>query len=167
MDEPTVLIKEPRGGAPKKPVQDFLLGWSLLLWLGWLFILVGILNLILVWVPLQLGTPEYEFASVASSFDSLPLPTMGLILALAASRAKGLALSGRVVVVIAMVLGLMVLVGLVLYWLNVPLALKAVVDPMPRLGIKKSILKVSAQGILYPIMLGGAIWIATRKPATK
>jgi hypothetical protein len=167
MEGRPILINEPAGSAPKRPVQDFVLGWSLLLWLGWLFALVGILNLILLWVPVQLGSPEYEFASVASSFDSLPLPSMGLILALAASRARGLVLSGRLAVGLAIVLALAVLIGTVLYWLNVPLALKAVLEPLPRLGIRKSIIKVSAQGILYPIMLGASVWMATRRSEMK
>ncbi len=163
-DGHSMLIKEP-AGAPKRsaPVQDFMRGWSLLLWLGWLFVLVGLLNLVLIWIPVRFGSPEFEFASVASSLDSMPLPAMGLVFALAASRAKGSLGSARLATVLCWVLAAVVVSGLVLYWLDVPLALKAVTDPTPRLGIKKSIVKVSAQGVLYPIILGGSAWLGNRR----
>jgi len=152
MDGPTILINEPQPG-PKRPAPDFMLGWSLLLVMGWLFVVVGLLNIVLIWVPLRLGVPEYEFSSVAASLDSLPLPAMGLVFALAASRAQGRSRSGLIATVVAYALAVLILASAVLYWLDVPLALKAVKDSMPRLGIMKSVVKVSAQAVLYPIAL--------------
>ena len=157
-----ILINDPPGGT-KRPVADQALGWSLLWIVGWLFVAVGLLNIVLLWWPLQMGNPEYEFASVAAMLDSLPLPTMGLAFALAASRASGRSTSAKVAMVIAVVVAVLVVLAAVLYGLAVPLALKAVKEGPIRLRIMKSILKVSAQAVLYPIALLAFARLANQK----
>ena len=151
---PSVIVREPgsRRGGPKKrvAVPDFELAWRLLLVLGWLFTIIGLLNTLLLWVPLRFGSPEYEFASVAASLDGLPITMMGLTIALAASRAGAHVRSALAVTILLWVVAVLVVAAGVLYWLNVPLALGAVTEPMIRLGIKKSMLKVTTQAVLYP-----------------
>jgi uncharacterized protein (DUF486 family) len=144
-----ILINEPPGDAKPRELNSGL-GWSLLLVMGWLFTVVGLLNTVLIWVPLHMGSPEYEFTSVAASLDGLPLALMGMTLALAASRASGRVKSATALIVLLVVVTLLVLAGGVLYWLNVPLALNALKnDPVPRMGITKSVVKVTAQVVLY------------------
>jgi len=157
-----ILISDPPAG-PKRPTQDPALGWSLLLVMGWLFVIVGLLNIVLLWWPLQMGNPEYEFASVAASLDSLPLPTMGLAFILAASRASARPTSAKAATVIAIAVAVLVVLAAILYGLAVPLALKAVREGPVRLGIMKSILKVSAQAVLYPIALIAFARLANQK----
>ena len=157
-----ILISDPPAGA-KRPADNPTLGWSLLQVMGWLFVIVGLLNIVLLWWPLQMGNPEYEFASVAASLDSLPLPTMGLAFALAASRALGNTTGAKVAMVTAVALAVLVVLAAVLYGLDVPLALKAVKEGPVRLGIMKSILKVSAQAVLYPVALIAFARISNRK----
>ena len=152
MGEKAILINDPPAG-PRRPIADITTGWSLLLVMGWLFVIVGLLNIALLWWPLQMGNPEYEFASVAATLDSLPLPTMGLGFALAASRASGRGTSAKLAILVAVVVAVLVVLAAVLYALAVPLALRAVKEGPVRLGIMKSILKVSAQAVLYPLAL--------------
>lgn len=147
-DEPAIVLNEPAG--PKKRVQDFVLGWRLLMVMGWLFTVVGLLNTILLWVPLRFGSPEYEFASVAAMLDGLPLTMMGLTIALASSRALADNQGALAATILLWVVAVVVVAAGVLYWLNVPIALGAVTEPMIRLGIKKSMLKVTTQAVLYP-----------------
>ena len=45
---------------------------------------------------------------------------------------------------------ILVIGGGVLYWLNVPLALQQVTEPVIRVGIKKSMVKVSTLALVYP-----------------
>jgi len=143
-----ILINDPPDKA--ESAHDFSLGWSLLWVMGWLFTVVGLLNTVLIWVPLRFGSPEYEFTSVAASLDGLPLALMGMTFALASSRASGRLKSATAVVVLLVVVTLLVLAGGVLYWLAVPLALNALKNqPLPRLGIEKSIVKVTVQVVLY------------------
>lgn len=161
MEGPAILLNDPVNSS-KKPVQDFQLGWGLLLVLGWVFTVIGLLNIVLVWIPLQIGNAEYEFASAANALDSLPVPVMGLVFALAASRARGQLQMARFIRVIMVLLAVLILAAGLLYWLNVPLALKAVQEPMIRLGIKKSILKVTVQSLIYPASLLGLARMSTR-----
>ena len=163
MDEPKVLIKEPRGGAPKKAAPDLMAGWSLLWVVGWTFLIIGMLNVILIWIPLQLGNPEYEFGSAANALDSMPLPTMGLVFIFASARSQAREVGALVAQVVAVLLILLVLVMGTLYWLNVPTALKAVQQPAIQFGLKKSILKVTVQTVLYPIALFTFIMVGKRK----
>ena len=59
---PSVIVREPgsRRVAAKKrvAVPDFELAWWLLLVLGWLFTIIGLLNTLLLWVPLRFGSPN-------------------------------------------------------------------------------------------------------------
>jgi hypothetical protein len=150
MDGHSILINEPAGPKRPVPVQDFMLGWRLLFVLGWLFTVVGLLNTVLLWYPFRFGVPEYEFGSVAASLDGLPVTMMGLTLALAGSRARGKDGAALLATVLLWVVAVLVIAGGVLYWLNVPLALQQVTEPVIRTGIKKSMVKVTAQALVYP-----------------
>jgi hypothetical protein len=150
MDGHPILINEPSGPKRPVPVQDFALGWRLLFVLGWLFTVVGLLNTVLLWYPFRFGVPEYEFGSVAASLDGLPVTMMGLTLALAGSRAQGKDGAALLATVLLWVVAVLVIAGGVLYWLNVPLALQQVTEPVIRTGIKKSMAKVTVQALVYP-----------------
>jgi hypothetical protein len=168
MEGPSILVNEPGGpkkAGPKKlvPVKDFALGWRILLVLGWLFTVIGLLNTWLLWVPLRFGSAEYEFASVAASLDGLPVTMMGLTIALAASRAGGHVRSGGAATILLWVVAALVVAAGVLYWLNVPLALGEVTEPMVRLGIKKSMVKVTTQAVLYPAAMVYLALIGSRR----
>ena len=150
MEGPSILISEPAGPRRPVPVQDFVLGWRLLFVLGWLFTVVGLLNTVLLWYPFRFGVPEYEFGSVAASLDGLPVTMMGLTLALAGSRARGKDGAALLATVLLWAIAVLVIAGGVLYWLNVPLALQQVTEPVIRTGIKKSMAKVTVQALVYP-----------------
>jgi hypothetical protein len=150
MEGPSILINEPAGPRRSAPVQDFMLGWRLLFVLGWLFTVVGLLNTVLLWYPFRFGVPEYEFGSVAASLDGLPVTMMGLTLALAGSRARGKDGAALLATVLLWAIAVLVIAGGVLYWLNVPLALQQVTEPVIRTGIKKSMAKVTVQALVYP-----------------
>ena len=150
MEGPSILINEPAGPKRPVPVQDFLLGWRLLFVLGWLFTVVGLLNTVLLWYPFRFGVPEYEFGSVAASLDGLPVTMVGLTLALAGSRGRGKDRAALLATVLLWTVAVLVLAGGVLYWLNVPLALQQVTEPIIRTGIKKSMTKVTVQALVYP-----------------
>ena len=127
-------------------------GWFLLGWMGLVFTLVGGLDLALGWYPLQLGNPQWEFGTVSRTYDMLPITALGLVLLLGSGVARGARWWIRSVGVALLVLGLAVAAGMVLYALNIPLALKSVVDPLAMLGIKRAIVKALGQGVLYTLV---------------
>ena len=118
--------------------------------MGLVFTLVGLLDLALAWYPVQFGNPQWEFGTVSRTYDTLPITALGLALLLGSGVARGARWWVRTVGVVLLALGLVVAAGLVLYALNIPLALTSVAgDALASLGIKRAIVKALGQGVLY------------------
>lgn len=120
---------------------------------GWILVGVGIVDIGLVWYPFQSGSPEFEFASVASSLNSFPVLVVGFGLLMA--TAGYLDLLGRLRLAVGFLVALLLAmaVGLVLFALATPLALNAEVDPALLTGIKKQLVKTYSQFVFYGIGL--------------
>ena len=144
------------------PWGDIDWAWSVLYGVGWLFLILGVLDVGLLWVPFRFGIAEYEFASAGSMLDSLPLPTIGLAFLLAGAGARGKVGVVRLVIVFAALAALVVVAAAGLYALTVPLALKSVSGPDLKLGIEKSIAKVAVQACAYPIAYLGVARMGVR-----
>jgi hypothetical protein len=90
MSKRVLVGEKPPSAAPRvvvEPSPDQAL-W-LLCWIGGLLALAGWVDVLLLWIPLHLGRPEWEFGTVSSTFDALPLATIGLAILIAAAVAKG------------------------------------------------------------------------------
>ena len=121
--------------------------------MGLVFTAVGMLDLALSWYPVQIGNPQWEFGTVSKTYDSLPITALGLTLLLGSGVARGARWWVRAVGVLLLLMGLAVATGLVLYALNIPLALTSVAgDPLASLGIKRAIVKALGQGVLYAVV---------------
>jgi hypothetical protein len=83
--------------------------WQVLATVGWVFIVVGGLDVGLVWFPPAFGNQGWEFGSITAALNGLPLPVMGTALVLASGVARGHGVSARTAMVIA---GLLAVVGL-------------------------------------------------------
>ena len=144
-----ILVKsDQRNRATLDPSPDA--GWRLLGGIGLAFALVALTDLVLVWYPLHFGDTEWEFGTVTTVFDSLPLVTLGLTLAFGAAAARGQLASLKIFSVVFAGAGL-VLIGLtILYAGNISGALTAVTDPTLKTGLQKAITRTLFQGTLYP-----------------
>ena len=133
------------------------LGWELLGWVGFAFVLIGGVDMLLAWYPAAFGSPEWEFGTVASTLNGLPLPTLGLMLIMASGVAQGRVwmARGASVTMIGLVV-ILVAIG-ILFITVVPLALQAVSNPLARTGILKAIAKSSVLLVLYPALFS---WVA-------
>jgi len=132
-------------------------GWRLLGGIGLIFAVVALSDLILVWYPLRLGDGAWEFGTVTTLLDSLPLFTLGLGLGYGAAAARG---QRRTLQVLSVLFGLfgLILIGLtILYSRQISTALTAVTDPDIRTGLQKAIGKTLIQGVLYPVVY---LWVA-------
>jgi len=120
-------------------------------WLGLVLALAGLADLVLLWVPVQLGSPEWEFATVVSTASALPLVSLGMWMVVGSAAARGtrwlLWMMGPLLATGALVLVLL----LVLFLTNVPMALQATSD-LARVGIVKASVKTVALAALF----GGA-----------
>lgn len=153
-----VLVQaEARGVRPLTPSSEF--GWRLLGLIGLAFSLIAGADLVLTWYPFNIGSPEWEFGSVTSSLDGLPLLVMGLTLSLAGGVARGQRGVVRTVAMLFLILAVMIVVAALLYVTNVPIALQSVQDPGVRTGLKKAIAKTSVQAVVYPAAL---LWLAVK-----
>lgn len=144
-----------RSSLPGAP--DF--GWSLLAWVGLIFLVVGLTDIAFAWYPPRFGSPQWEFATISRTYDFLPLPTMGLALTLGGAIAAGKRWMIVAVSVVLLFLALGLLAADFLYATNIPIALKAVTVPVARTGIKRAIAKNVVQGIIYPLAFA---WLGTQ-----
>lgn len=157
MASPRVLVREDTEGRKRSwrpPAPDF--GWKLLGWVGGVLLLIGLIDIGLAFYPPMFGNPNWEFGTVSSSLNSLPVPMLGLALLLGAAVARGWVLGTRVWAIVGIVLAVCILAAAVIWALNLPLAFRSVQDPVARLGLKKSVAKSVAQIILYPVAF---LWI--------
>ena len=158
MSAPKVLVRdESPSKRPLAPAPDF--GWHLLGSVGFVFAVVGGMDFLLTWYPVNFGSPEWEFGTITASFDGLPLLVIGLALLLGSGVAQGRRWLVRVMAVTFLVLAVVIVLAAVLYATNVPIALKSISDPVVRLGLKKAIAKTAGQAIVYPCAF---VWLALK-----
>lgn len=136
--------------------------WTLLGRIGLVFLAIGLVDLALGWVPTHFGNPEWEFGTVARTFDSLPITALGLVLVLASAVERRIAWAVRATALLAWVLAAFLVVGFVVFLLDVPVALKAVTDATVKSGLHRAIVKALVQGVLYPTVLATIGWQGVR-----
>lgn len=169
MTAPKILVGQagqPKGisGAPLEAAPS--LSWRILGWTGWLFFLIGGLDVAITWVPSGFGNPEWEFGTVSASLNGLPVTTMGLMLVLGAALAQGRRWVVRMAALLLIVLAVAVLIAGLLYATNVPMALNAVTQPVARAGLIKSMVKTASQVVMYPalfLLVGAVAWRHTTR----
>jgi hypothetical protein len=133
--------------------------WLLLGGLGVALALVGGADLLLAWFPFGFGNPEWEFGTVSSTFDGLPVLAMGSVLLLGGAIVRQSRWAIRGVSLLHAGLGLLLLGAALLYATDVPLALQSIKDPMLRIGLLKAIAKTTVQMLVYPPLF---FWVAVQ-----
>ena len=123
--------------------------WTLLAIAGWGFLLIGSMDVGLVWYPTAFGNGGWEFGSVTAALNGLPLPVMGLALVLAGAVARGRRVSARMVQLLSGLLLVAVAIMDVLYGTRVSEALAAVSDPLGVWGLRKAVVRSVAQMLIY------------------
>lgn len=144
---------------PAPVVADPDYAWSALGWVGLVFIMVGMVDLVLAWYPPALGSPEWEFGTIGATLNGLPLPALGLTLSLAAGIARGSRWQMRATGATAICLALLLLGFAFIYMTVIPVALGDATNAVVRTGLLKSIAKASALLAIYPVLF---VWIGYR-----
>ena len=154
MTGPQVLVREERShGSKSHPLPPAPgAAWAFLGLTGAVFFLIGSGNQWLAFIPLHMGSPEWEFGTVSAYLDALPLPALGATLFMASGMAQGRRWMVRTGSVLLILMAVLILALLLLYATDIPLALKSVSDPAIRLGLRKAIVKALAQGVGYPVV---------------
>ncbi len=128
-------------------------GWATLGLFGWILALVGLIDLCLTLYPPE-RSPEWEFATAVALISGLPVPTMGLALILASALKRRARRTARIAGTLAVLGSVAIAVGLLVFGLTIPVALRYVQNPLVRGGLFKAIIKTGAQGLIYMLGLG-------------
>lgn len=130
-------------------------------WVGFGFLLVGLLDFGLVWLPPRVGDLEWRFSSAAQGFGALPIPTLGMVLLMVAGfqvrRRWWAVVSG----VAAIVLVLVTLASVALWVPSVPLALETVPEDL-EMGLYRTLAQMTMQSLAYPVMFAYLAWMGLR-----
>ena len=130
-------------------------------WVGFGFLIVGLLDFGLVWVPPRPGDLEWRFSSAAQGFGALPIPTLGMVLLLVAGfqarRRWWALLSGAA----ALALILAILASVALWVPSAPLALETVPEEL-EMGLYRTLAQMMMQSLAYPVMFAYLAWMGLR-----
>lgn len=127
--------------------------------LGAAFAVMSLIDIGLTFVPLGLGSAEWEFATATAVMNNLPLAVVGLGLVVVAGIGRSAPGQVRLGRVVSGALGVLLLVLAVMFARNVGPALASVQDPVLKEGMQESIVRTSAQLITYFAALA---WIVIR-----
>ena len=152
---PEPVVVRGSGNRPREGGGSVGDAWRWVGWLGLALTIVALADLVLTWIPFQMGSPEWEFGTIAASFSGLPLVTLGVAALLGSALARGIRwqLTGLAIVLIA--LALAVVGALVVFGVVVPVALAAVEGPA-RTGILKAIARTALLGLVFSVAYAGA-----------
>jgi hypothetical protein len=152
-------MSAPPLGFDARPARDeeTSAGWRAIGAIGLTLLAAGLVDLALAWSPMRFGSPEWEFGTISATLNNLPVPTMGL--ALLAAHGAAIDRKGQLLAVglWAAAMAGMLVVAAAFYALDVPLALRAVQEPVARGSLKTGIVKGVASIVVY---LGFHAWAA-------
>jgi hypothetical protein len=124
-------------------------GWRFIWWIGVLFLLIGLTDIVLFFIPSNFGSPEWEFGSSVALLNGLTVPTLGLLLMVAGATSSGWAgFRWPGVIILATGLVAIVLIGL-LFMTTIPIALRSTQDPNMAIGLQKATAKTLVQLVAY------------------
>lgn len=134
--------------------------WRLFGWFGLLLVVIGGSDVASQWYPPAFHSAEWEFTTAAVTIASLPLLTIGMTILLASFLARGKREGAMVMGVAFLCLFLVVGAALVLFTLDVPLALGS--PPGALRAIKKVIVRTAIMGASYEIAYLAAVILSFR-----
>lgn len=140
--------------------------WTMLLVLGVALAIIGFTDVALLFFPARWASADWEFGTVSAAFEGLPLLTIGLGLACAATVALGRRMAMGVLAVAQALLSLVLILMLLIFLLDVPVVVRAV-DPAMRPTLMKSLVKTGSMAVVYVVLyLTLGIWVVRRMRVT-
>ena len=144
--------------------RDASRAWSVLALVGAAFLLSGLADLALAWLPPRFGDIEWEFGTVSSTLNNLAVPSLGLALVAAKALATRLRALARIAGAVALVLLLCVVCMAALYGLTLPVVLRTVQLPAADAALRGAAIKAAAGMLAYSLFFGGCAWVSLRAP---
>ena len=136
--------------------------WTYLLALGIVLAIVGWTDVMLLWIPLNVGMEAWEFRTIGMTFEGLPLGTVGLALVGTGAIGRNLRVPRRILAVLFAVLAVGFLCIFLLYLLDIPLALQNVQEQV-KPALKQNIFKTTIGVLAYTAFYSWSAWYLWRK----
>lgn len=147
---PKVLVKRDQSARPTIHAKAPRTSWRMFGWLGLVLAIVGFVDVALQWYPISFNSREWEFATISTTFATLPLLTLGLTALLAAFLTLGVRWGVAVMAVLFTLMGIGVVVCYGIFALDIPIALKFANGPAG-LTIKKAIVRSLVMGACFGV----------------
>ncbi len=135
--------------------------WQILWVLGLVLFVAGTIDVALGIYPLDVGTPEWEFAAVANFLNRLPLAAVGLGMALAAALARGRTVTSVVAAVALLLMATTVAMLTVLFLTSLPVVIQGQTGTA-RTALLRGAGKGAVQGLVYTFGFAGVAVYAVR-----
>ncbi len=147
---PVLVSREPRErGRSTRPTAALVLAIF-----GVAFAVVGLVDLVLLWIPTRLDTVAWEFATVGRTLEGLPMPLLGLGLLTyglarhpkwGLSRVRGMGIAFAVLAVPVAALGVLLLT-------SAPAVLSQT-PPGAVAGVRRAVILHAVQAVVYLLTL--------------
>lgn len=157
--QPVVLTKR---GPPQRDRDARGRGYTLLTLFGAAFALVGLADLLLLWLPVRFESLAWEFATVGRTLDALPMAALGLMLI--GYAALGRQPSPRRLGAVAVLFGFMatLLVVLAILYLTSAPAVLAGTPAEAADSVRRAAIRHGIQAVVYPLVFAAGAVIAWR-----
>lgn len=155
MSAPHIVIQADRKALNPVTSSAPMAAWKALGRVGLLLAAIASVDIVLRWIPTSFRSPEWEFGTVAMTFGSLPLVTLGLVAGLGSAMARGERRTVSVLSAIYCVMAVFVVAALLLFGSDVPVALSALKNNMPveaAREVKRTIARTLAMGVGFAVI---------------
>lgn len=130
--------------------------------LGLTLVGVALIDHGLSWLPLRLGSAEWEFGTISRTFDGLALGTIGMMLITCAAVLRNSAVFLRALAFVLALLFAFLLASAFVYALSAMVALAAT-PPEAASLVRRAVARTSAFAVLYLVLYGWAVWFIWRR----
>jgi hypothetical protein len=125
---------------------------GVLLALGIALAFVGGVDVALLFYPARFASLDWEFGTISGAVAGMPLVTVGCGAITAVLVARGWTIGRRVFGALLLLVALVLLLLLAVYGFDVPVALRATIDPARRRMLKMAVLKTVLMGVTYVLL---------------
>jgi len=126
--------------------------WTLMGWVGYLFVLAGGVDLALALWPLSFRDPTWEFGTAITVLNGLPVFVLGLCLALISAICLRRLRLARSISLVFGALALLTFTPSFLLLTTAPVAISSAENAVVLLGIRKAIAKGGALGLIHTLV---------------
>ena len=155
MGAPHIVIQADRKALNPITSTAPMTAWKALGRVGLLLAAMASVDILLRWFPTSFRSPEWEFGTVAMTFASLPVVTVGLVAGLASAMARGERGGVAVLAAVFCVMSVILVACLLLFGSDIPVAMSALKNNMPieaAREVKRTIARSIVMGLGFAVI---------------